>query len=483
MNQRLVDLLARYATRRVALDAATLVAAVVIGAIAFSAAAHGELGVGPARLAISVAPATSALTVVELPPFGSVEAVTHRGPVRLNVRVEEIDVAGTERLVSGGALSTSRTLGPDYVADLPLTGFIALLWRVVGGGALAAALTGLLLGLALRRSRVVVALAIALAVAVPAAAVGVAYATWDASGFSEPTLRGSLVYAPQLIDVFSTRVARIRRLRDQAGKVASELAAYYADDRALASGGALPGTFRVLHITDLHLDPVGAALARSVARSYEASVVIETGDLPSMGAPIETSVFASLVDTSVPLVYVPGNHDSPASVDALRRLGVMVLTSGTIKVRGLRIFGVSDPVSRGFGIEPDAVAVAEAARVSFAQFTESLASGEATPDLVAVHSPLMEAPFIGVVPLILSGHTHFARFSVVRGTVLLNSGTLGGMPYDPEASGRTVRPYSASVLYFTVQEPRRLIAIDRIDVFPDRSTTVSRQVIDESLLP
>jgi hypothetical protein len=57
------------------------------------------------------------------------------------------------------------------------------------------------------------------------------------------------------------------------------------------------------------------------------------------------------------------------------------------------------------------------------------------------------------------------------------------MPYDLKASGGAVRPYSASVLYFTARMPRRLIAIDRIDVYPDRSTTVSRQVIDESLLP
>jgi predicted phosphodiesterase len=483
VNQRLVDFLRNRTTRRVALDAAALVAAVVMGVIAFSAAAHGELGVGPARLAISIAPATSPLTVVEVPPFGSVEAVTHEGPVRLDVRVESIDVASTQRLVTSGALSTSRTLAADSVAGLPLTGFTALLWRVIGGGALAAALAGLLVGLALRRGRAVVALAVALAVSVPAAGVGVAYATWDASAFREPTLRGSLVYAPQLIDIFSTRVARIRKLRAQAVQVATNLAAYYANDRSLASGGALPGTFRVLHITDLHLDPVGAELARSVARSYEASVVVETGDLPILGAPVETSAFASLVDTSVPLVYVPGNHDSPASLHALRRLGATVLTSGTVEVRGLRIFGVADPSSRGSSYEPDAVAVTDAARLAAAQLAGSLRSGEATPDVVAVHSPLMDAPFIGLVPLVLSGHTHVASFSIVGGTVLLNSGTLGGMPYDLKASGGAVRPYSASVLYFTARMPRRLIAIDRIDVYPDRSTTVSRQVIDESLLP
>jgi len=96
---------------------------------------------------------------------------------------------------------------------------------------------------------------------------------------------------------------------------------------------------------------------------------------------------------------------------------------------------------------------------------------------------MMEGPFLGKVPLILSGHTHAARFYVTRGTARLNSGTLGGMPYDPAATGRKAQPYSASVLYFTPDVPRRLIAIDRIAVHSTRSTTVSREVIDESLLP
>lgn len=454
-----------------------------MGTIAFSAAAQGQLGVGPARLVISVSPAVSPLTVVELPPFGSVEAATHRGPVRLNVRLQEVDVAGTTRMMDNAALSAPVTLGPDAAANLPLTGVAALAWRVVGGGLLAAALAALLVVLALRRSRRMIAVAIALAMAVPAMAVGVAAATWDVAAFREPTLRGSLTYAPQLIDVFSTRVANIKLLREQAVTVANDLASYYADKRSLASGGALPGTFRVLHVTDLHLDPVGAALARSIARSYKASLVIDTGDLPILGVPVETGVFASLIDTSVPRVYIPGNHDSPTSLAALERLGVTVVASGTVDIAGLRILGIADPISRGFGLEPDPALVTEAARRAFLALEASLASGEPTPDIVAIHNPLMERPFIGFVPLVLSGHTHSARFDLIDGTALLNSGTLGGMPYDPAASGRRVLPYSASVLYFTASKPRHLIAIDRIDVYPNRSSTVSRQVIEESLLP
>jgi len=483
VNQRLRDILANPRTHRIALDTVTLLVAVILGAIAFSAAAHGEIGVGPTRLAVSIAPAFSARTVVELPPFGSVEAPTHFGPVRLDVRLQEVDAVGAARMFKSGALSIPDTLGPDAALGLPVSGGTLLAWKLIGGGLVASALAGLLVAFAFRRSRLIVAVAVAVAVAVPALSLGVAAATWDVAAFREPTLRGNLAYAPQLLDVFSTRVASIERLRGQATKVASELAAYYADDRSLASGGALPGTYRVLHVTDLHLDPVGAQLARSIERSYGISLIVDTGDLPIFGAPVESYTYASLLDTSVPRVYIPGNHDSSASVAALSALGVTVVTSGTVEVGGLRIFGVPDPVSRSFGVEPDKALVEASGRGAFAWLEASLRSGETTPDIVAIHNPLMERPFIGNVPLILSGHTHSARFYVSKGTVRLNSGTLGGMAYDPRATGRKAQPYSASVLYYTAEKPRRLIAIDRIAVYPTHSTTVSREVIDESLLP
>lgn len=483
MLSRIRDIFLRPVLHRTALDVISVVLAVIVGVLAFSAVARGGLGVGPARLAVSIAPASRARTVVDLPPFGTVSAATHIGPVRFDVRVEEIDIADAVRLVEEGRIGVPQGAEVEAIDGLPVTGFSTLLWRIIGGGALAAALAGLLVALAFRRRRSVIALVVAVAVAVPGGAVGIAAGTWDVTAFEEPTLRGNLIHAPQLVDIFSTRLARIERLRDEAAELVVNLAAYYADERSFVSGGALPGTYRVLHVTDQHLDMVGAELARSIARSYDTSLVIDTGDLPILGVEIEGGAFDSLIDTSARRLYVPGNHDSPSSLAALRRLGVTVLASGTVEVDGLRVFGVPDPVSHGFGVEPDPESVSAAADGAFEQFEASLRSQEPTPDIVAVHNPLMELPFVGRVPLILSGHTHSARLYVTQGTVRLNSGTLGGMPYDPAKTRRRQLPYSASVLYFTATRPRRLIAIDRIAVFPQRSTTVTREVIDPSLLP
>jgi len=482
-TRRIREIAASPEFRRGALDVLALAVGIALGVLSFFAVARASVPVGPAHLRVSANASLVPRTVVELPPFGRISARTHRGPTTIRIRLEEIDVPRTQRMIERGEISIPATLTAQTAAGLPSPGFEAALWRGLLGGLAVAGAAGALVALAFRRRRAIVVASVVLAMAIPGMAVGVAYATWDVTAFREPTLEGGLTYAPRLIDMFSDRVGSIERLQEQAVEVARDVAAYYADDRALSSGGPLSGTYRVVHVTDLHLDPVGAALASEVIRSYEASLVVDTGDLSIVGSPIESSAFASLVDTSVRRIFVPGNHDSPAAIAGLRRLGVTVVTSGTVDVDGFRIFGVPDPISRGFGVEPDGAVVAAAARTARAQLLESLRAGEPTPTIIAIHNPVMEREFIGLAPVLLSGHTHAARLYTNDGTARLNSGTLGGMPYDPAASGRRPRPYSASVLYFTADEPRRLVAIDRIAVFPNRSTTVTRDVFEETPLP
>lgn len=483
MPGRATEFVRRAETRRLLIDVVSVLVALCVGVVAFAAAARGQLDVGPARLSVALSPSAQGATIVDLPPLGTVSAHTHHAPVALTVTLQEVDFVDAARSVEQLASSATGTSMPETIRNLSAGGLEKLAWRLLGAGFLAAALSSLVVTLAFGRRRKVVALAVALSLLFPAGVLGVAAATWDVSAFREPTLRGSLAYAPGLIDIFSTRIATIDRLRGEAAQLAEELTAYYADDRSLVSGGSLTGTYRVLHVSDQHLDLVGGQLARSIARSYETSLVVDTGDLPILGVSLEGVGFSSLVDTSVRQIYIPGNHDSPASIAALKELGVTVVTSGSVEVDGLTILGVPDPISRGFGVEPDAESVQSAAEEAYREMESAIRSGESTPNIVAVHNPLMEKPFVGKVPLILSGHTHSARLYVSRGTVRLNSGALGGMPYDPTTSGRKTLPYSASVLYFTGELPRRLIAIDRISVYPQGSTTVTRELINKDLLP
>lgn len=470
-------------TIRVAKDIGAVLLSLTLAVAAFSLTARSSAEVGPATLVVSAAPALRGVSVVELPPFGQASAKTHAGPVRIVARVESIDVPKARALIeTATAVAELGDVGLDAVGvDADSTrGLPGALRRATSLGITTALGVAALVLLAARRSKKVVAaglLAVMLTLGVP---MGVAAATWSAAAFRNPTLTGGLSYLPELADVFSYRVARIEKLRTQAAKAANSLAAYYADDRSLATGGALPDTYRVVHVTDLHLDSVGAELSANIARSYEASLVIDTGDAPILGLEPEAALLASRFPTDVPRVYVPGNHDSPATIAALARVpGVTVLTSGTVEIDGLRIRGIPDPVSRGFGVEPDATQLEMMTATALATLEHELASGETTPDILAIHNPAMERPFIGLARVILSGHTHSARMYESGGTVRLNSGTTGGMPYAPESTGRRALPHGASVLYYTREVPRALVAIDRIEIHADRTTTVSRRVFAE----
>lgn len=482
-------------SRPMALDALIVTAAVVVSAILAAALISVPIRVGPVTMRAKMGFGLSGQTTVRVPPFGLAHAHTHVGPARLVVAVEDVDIAAVERLLAQRTEDPSPDLpsfAPAGESTLTVTDLLEIETRAAG-----TRLVGLVLAvaalsapiasfsvLALRRRPSVVAAAAAAAFVAVLTSGVLGASTFDSGALAEPHLEGALTFVPRLEAVFTTRLSVIERLRDQVSEVADQIAAYYADPRSIASGGGLPGTFRVLHISDAHLDPVGAQLARSLARSYEASLVIDTGDLVITGVSEEVRLLPSLVITSAPVLYVAGNHDTQAVVDELTRLGnVTVLTSETVVVDGLRVFPIADPESLSPRIEPDRAAV-RAATLAAAQRLRALeGAGMPRPDIVAMHNPLAERALVGLAPLVLTGHTHSERLYVSDGTVRLNSGTLGGMPYDPSLTDRARLPHSASILYYTATLPRRLIAIDRISVSPDRTTSLTRQVIDESLLP
>jgi hypothetical protein len=65
----------------------------------------------------------------------------------------------------------------------------------------------------------------------------------------------------------------------------------------------------------------------------------------------------------------------------------------------------------------------------------------------------------------------------------LNSGTTGGIHFSSMRAEPHI-PHSASVLYYTAELPRRLVAIDQIEVFGSAGqSSLRRTVIDETLLP
>jgi len=461
--------------RRITARTFVIIAAIALAVAAFAVAAHATFAVGPVRVSAAITPGVGA-TSLGLPPFGSVEAATHLAPLRVELRLTDASFTQLEAWVSDGvpdtaAIATLRKALYSGLARAFLTGLLAAL--------LAAALVLLAARVRTRTTAIVCA---ALTVALVGCA-GWAALGFDEGAFSQPTYKGVLAYAPGIVSTVQQRLTEVDSLSIRIAAVARDLSGYYAASQTLASGGTMPNTLRVLHISDTHLDPVGSELARQLATSFDVAFVIHTGDADLYGTSVEASAVVATLKMPRPLVYIPGNHDSPDVVAALRtQKDVTVLDDTSTVVDGLRIFGVPDPVSRGFDIEPDkSLMTADASKIATA-LRSAIASGETTPDIIALHNPVMQTPFLGLSPIMLTGHTHTARLQKKDGVWLLNAGTTGGVQFGNPSGPHTA--YTAAVLYYSATTPHKLLAIDRISIDGvTRETSLRRTLVDDTATP
>lgn len=442
---------------------AVVLLAVAVGILAFTATATVTDEIGPLSVAVRLTPALDGATTLSFPPFGSISADTHAAPIDAEVRLDEVDIAGLEALAAEGV--------PDG-ADLEEWTGSAMRAVLSAGtrGTLAGLLAAGLTAFALTRSRKLTVLALAAVVTMGGVPLGLGAATFDPGAFAEPTFNGALSYAPGAIALVQDRLSDIEGLQRQVRSLASDLAAYYGVDQSFTGGGSLPDTYRVLHVTDLHLDPVGMQLTLDLARAYDAELIVDTGDISHFGTEQEAALAIAQM-SGRPYVFVPGNHDAPDLVARIAASGVTVLDGETTTTaRGLVILGIGDPASAGSGVEPDSARARERGQeIADARAGERL-------DMVAVHDPASGRPFAGLTPLVISGHTHTPAYAEEDGTVFLGSGTTGGVHFTELRSDPHI-PHGASILYFSLVEPHRLVAIDQIEVYGKTSQSSIRRTL------
>lgn len=443
--------------------AVALVAAAVLVVAPPLATSTSDVGVG--RVAMGFHPATSGSTRVDLPPLGSVDAPTHPGPVQVRLDLRSVDVA---RLVDDTGRSDLGAVADDIRDDLPGAVRNAAL-RL----ALVAAAVGAAAGAAVwaRRWRQVVAgsgIGLLTAVALVAAALP----GFDAAAFDEVAVRGSLSSGSQLLaSITSNPSAGVgRRIDSLADRVAGLYSATLSDDV-----DATAGTTVVLHVSDIHLNPVGVQLARRLAEAFDVDAVLDTGDTTSFGTPFEGS-FADLVaDFPVPYLFVGGNHDSIPNRAAISAAPGVESINGRVRtIRGVRILGFDDPVVT----TTRRVSRDEQRRIEFSASRQLAAlTSQLEPDLVAVHNPLILRDVVGRTPAAVAGHTHRFELGASEGTVVAVVGSTGATGLGSLLTEDDI-PYAAQLLRF---DRGALVAVDRIEVLgTDGDLQVRRRAIRDA---
>ncbi|BAL92353.1 putative metallophosphoesterase [Actinoplanes missouriensis 431] len=380
----------------------------VIGVMLF---AHASINVGPFSAEMSVAPSVHGGTEVDIPPLGSLHLDSHRGPLHLKVALGSLDQSRTEALLDNPAGITSAG---DRAVDEVVDGVSRLGLRTLGLAVLSALILAALVFRDVRRT----AAAGVTALVVTAGSFGVAAGTLRPDAISEPRYEGLLINAPAV-------VGDARRIADNYGRYAEQLQTIVSNvSRVYSTISALPvyepagNTTRLLHVSDLHLNPSSWGLIRTVVETFEIDAVIDTGDIVDWGSGAETSYVSSIPSIQVPYIYVRGNHDSTAIQAAVaRQRNAVVLDNAITEVDGLTIAGIGDPQFTPDKSESNEATGDNAGPELLTASGETLAAtvrGSADKvDIALVHDPAMAQPLSGLVPLVLAGHRHQRSVSIL----------------------------------------------------------------------
>lgn len=460
-------------TTRRALVAVEVVLIGLLGAVlGLLLAADVRTQVGPFDADMTLRPASSGSTVVELPPLGQLQLDTHDTPVRLGVRVNQLDAEAARAIASDP--ESLRGLGSEVDRDLR-AGLRGLLVRTALVTVLGAAVLGTLV---FRRWRATLAAA-GVGVAALAGVGGVTFATLDERALSEPRFTGLLASAPTAVGDVRDVLERFDAYSLQLGRLVTNVSELYSVTSRLPVFTPADGTIRVLHVSDLHLNPASYDLIASVVDQFGVQAVLDTGDSTDLGTAPETRYVEGIGQVGVPYVWVRGNHDSTAVQAAVARQPGAIMLDGdeVVEVAGLRLLGAGDPrftpdKTRGDDDAPPEVLTAAGDRLA-----DAAGVALVPPDVVLAHDPAVAPPLLGRAKLVLSGHAHERRVETVDGTTLMVQGSTGGAGLRA-LEGEEPRPITMTVLYFD-PTTRELQAYDELTLggLGDSDARISRKVV------
>ncbi|WP_328399033.1 metallophosphoesterase [Streptomyces sp. NBC_00390] len=455
-----------------------LVAVVLLGAwLGLLVVGNVRTPVGPMDTTMTLRPSLSGGTKINVSPLGALELDSHVAPIRLDVDVDRLDPVRSQAFVERPELLSGLQ---DEVTHDVREGTAELAGRscvAVVSGATA-------LGLAVyRRPRRALA-AGGLALALLAASGISAYATWNPKSVLEPKFSGLLAGAPSVVGNARSIVTEFDVYQQELARLVTNVTKLYEATSTLPTYQPDPGTLRVLHVSDIHLNPAAWHIIGSLVKQYRIDVIIDSGDTMDHGSSAENSFLDPIPELGAPYVWVRGNHDSRTTQDYLEDLdNVHVLDEGrAVTVAGLRIAGSGDPQ-----FTPDRSVVAAgdpAEQMTGIRLASALRDQEraGTPvDIAVAHNPVAARKTDGTVPLVLAGHIHQTRTELMKyGTRLKIEGSTGGGGLRAVQNEQPEK-IRASVLYLD-RSTRRLQAWDEIKLGGLGLTTaeVSRHVAEEN---
>ncbi len=381
------------------------------------------LSLGPFDVGMHLKMLGSGETVIHFPPLGRVAAATHFPPVDIHFTLSNINVLELTQLLEGNSLTSLSdyfyaeivNILVKYIIILSASAFvigmaISSLWRAIEGKTKKFfKKEAFILG----SINVLVLFVVML----------VSFFSFNPAAFSQENVEyeGVLEAAPWVFDVLGEGTDVIEDIEMQFTDIkegVSYLQEEIERDRLLDEEDMVT----VLHVTDIHNNPVAFNIIDYVKSFYNVDFIIDTGDIVDYGTTWEVDFFTRVDTLDVPYVLIPGNHEAPAAVSYFKEMeNVMVIEEGVEEIEGLRVAGIADPASYTTAMEIDDEAEIEKS----AQKLQEIVQGDSNIDIIAAHNPDILQGVRNSGNLLLTGHTHVPSVEKEGEYIEINAGTTG----------------------------------------------------------
>lgn len=394
-----------------------------------------------------------------LPPIGKISAKTHFLPIEIRVTLKNIDLSVLRKVVfsSPEGLQSVLTVVQGqgrkvllfYISRLIILGYMG----AVGGlFVLGQRNAGKLALQGLTGALVVVFF------------VGATYFTYNVRAFERPEYEGIIEAAPWMLNVVQESLGRVEELGERIQAAARNLYSVFNQLEGLGPVGLVEADVVVLHVSDIHNNPVAYDFACQVIRSFPVNFVLDTGDLTDWGTALEAEICKRISEIDVPYVFTSGNHESPQVLERLEEIqNVVLVEQGEVVLNGLRIVGIGDKAAASHSPASAPLSELEAVAAGINEYWKDI---ESRPDIFMVHNHRVARKINpGLFPVVVYGHNHVLEQEQIDGTVYINAGTTGATGIRGFQSAEPL-PYSLSLLYFSYDDAENLslVAVDGVHV-------------------
>ncbi|MGI6604081.1 MAG: metallophosphoesterase family protein [bacterium] len=410
---------------------------------------------GGFRFQLALAPGFGQ-TSLNLPPVGTINARTHLPPLDFLVTLQSVDLDWLQRTLVGGEsreliLKRFQDEGRWIIAHFFLrTLILGVLGGAWGACFLCRSWRGFAKGCAIGAAAVVV---------VASGAV----ASYRIEAMQSPSYTGVLKGAPWMMGLAQQAWQGLDKLRTDVEHLTQNLRQVMVRANALTPLQGFHEGLKILHVSDLHNNPLGLSFIAQICDSFAPDFIVDTGDLTDFGTPLEEILLRELPGLGVPYYLTLGNHDSPVVAREIDRLPGIQRLEGWAEEKGLSLLGWADPGALNTDIKP---ATPDAVLAQVTEFSVAIQERGEPPFLLAVHDPRVAEAFRGLVPVIVTGHTHQAKVEERDGSILINAGTTGGAGLRGLQGSEEV-PLTAALLYVNNKDRKPCLeAVDLIWLYP-----------------